>query len=69
VTVAIGVSKDDACDISSSSLKAMLRKNDATVSLAEERLAISSGFGFGSLRHRPSAPSVLIDLLENRACF
>ena len=69
MTVVKGVSNDDDCDVSSSSLNAMLLKNEATVSFAEARFATGSGLGFGSLRHRPSAPSVLMDLLENRACF
>jgi hypothetical protein len=66
VTVDIGVSKDDDCDTSSSSLNAMLLRNDATVSFADARLATAtgSGFGLGSLRQRPSAPSVLMDLLK-----
>jgi hypothetical protein len=45
----------------------MLRRKEATVSLAEAMLATGScrGLGFGSLRQRPSVPSVLTDLLEN----
>jgi hypothetical protein len=50
----------------------MLRRKEATVSLADDKLTTGSLLflpTFGSFRHRPSAPSVLTDLLENRACF